>query len=59
MLTFNPGWNQATQNVDKFTDIRELRDELSRRGIHPVNDEVPGKDGPGSIIIEDPDGNPF
>jgi len=59
MLTFNPGWNQSAQNIDEFTDVRELRDELIRRGITPVNDNAQQESGPGSILIEDPDGNPI
>lgn len=59
MLTFNPGWNQNAQNLDEFTDIRELRDELVRRGIKVVSDDAKQDAGPGSILIEDPDGNPI
>jgi len=25
MLTFNPGWDQAAQAVDPFTDVREIQ----------------------------------
>jgi len=59
MLTFNPGWDQSARNLDQFTDIRELREELSRRGISSVQDNVTEASGPGSIVIEDPDGNPI
>jgi len=59
MLTFNPGWDQSARNLDQFTDIRELREELTRRGISPVQDNVTEASGPGSIVIEDPDGNPI
>ena len=38
MLTFNPGWNQSAKNVDEFTDVRKLRDELIRRGITIISD---------------------
>lgn len=59
ILTFNPGWNQAAQDADEFTDVRELRDELVRRGITVVSDDAKQEAGPGSIVIEDPDGNPI
>ena len=59
MLTFNPGWDQGAQNVEDFTDVRELRDELIRRGIKVVKDDAKQVSGPGSILIEDPDGNPI
>jgi len=59
MLTFNPGWNQSAQNIDGFTDVRQLREELLRRGINIVSDDAKQDTGPGSILLEDPDGNPI
>ncbi|WP_299596793.1 VOC family protein [uncultured Microbulbifer sp.] len=59
MLTFNPGWDQSAQNTDTFTDVRALRDELVERGINIVSDNATSPAGPGSIVIEDPDGNPI
>lgn len=59
ILTFNPGWNQSAQNTDEFTDVRQLREELLNRGIKIVRDDATSADGPGSIVIEDPDGNPI
>lgn len=57
MLTFNPGWNQAAQPTDDFTDVRALRDELAQRGIAILSDEIQQDAGPASVMIEDPDGN--
>ena len=59
MLTFNPGWDQSAQNTGEFTDVRALRDELVKRGITIVSDDATSESGPGSIVIEDPDGNPI
>ncbi|MFY0666309.1 MAG: VOC family protein [Natronospirillum sp.] len=59
MLTFNPGWNQSAQEVDEFTDVRALRDDLMRQGITVISDDAKQESGPGSILIEDPDGNPI
>lgn len=59
MLTFNPGWDQSAQNTDEFMDVRELREALIRRGIPIVQDDAKQDGGPGSILIEDPDGNPI
>ncbi|WP_088329405.1 VOC family protein [Lacimicrobium sp. SS2-24] len=59
ILTFNPGWNQSAENLDAFTDVRDLRDELQRRGIKIVKDQIEQPSGPGSIVLEDPDGNPI
>lgn len=59
MLTFNPGWDQSAQNLSEFSDIRALRDELVRRGIKVLSDDINQESGPGSIMLEDPDGNPI
>lgn len=59
MLTFNPGWDQSAKNVEEFTDVRQLRDQLIRRGITIVSDDAKQGFGPGSFLIEDPDGNPI
>lgn len=58
MLTFNPGWDQAGNPVDPFTDIRALRRALEAAGvdIQPPADEAAS--GPASFVITDPDGNP-
>ncbi|EAR23877.1 hypothetical protein A20C1_05452 [marine actinobacterium PHSC20C1] len=59
MLTFNPGWNQNAENVDQFTDVRELQKQLEAHGVAIVSgvDDTPA--GPASIVLEDPDGNPI
>ncbi|HMP18021.1 MAG TPA: VOC family protein, partial [Gemmatales bacterium] len=32
LLTFNPGWDQAEQKLESFTDIRELQKQLKAAG---------------------------
>ncbi|MEO0988138.1 MAG: VOC family protein [Cyanobacteria bacterium J06639_14] len=59
MLTFNPGWSQAAENLDAFTDVRELKTRLQAAGIEILNDETSSASGPGSFVIQDPDGNPI
>ncbi|NEQ42929.1 MAG: VOC family protein [Leptolyngbya sp. SIOISBB] len=59
MLTFNPGWNQDAENLDAFTDVRELKTRLAAQGVQILNDETGTASGPGSFVIEDPDGNPI
>lgn len=59
MLTFNPGWDQSAKNVEEFTDVRQLRDQLIRRGIAIVSDDAKQGSVPGSFLIEDQDGNPI
>ena len=60
MLTFNPGWTDDGQNKDPFTDVRGLKAQLEEIGI-PVEDgeNMDQPEGPASIIIRDPDGNPI
>src|SRR5687767_4721281 len=61
MLTFNPGWDQNAQEVNPFTDVRELQRHLKAQGVAPAfmaeADET--TTGPASFILIDPDGNPI
>jgi catechol 2,3-dioxygenase-like lactoylglutathione lyase family enzyme len=59
ILTFNPGWDQAAQEVAEFTDVRALADELEAAGITLTERPDPDSDGPAHITLEDPDGNPI
>ncbi|MCM3718158.1 VOC family protein [Fictibacillus phosphorivorans] len=59
ILTFNPGWNQNAENLDSFTDVRELQKELKAKGIKFLTEADENGEGPGSFMIEDPDGNPI
>ena len=59
MLTFNPGWNQNADNLDSFTDIRELQKQLKANGITMLTEADESSVGPASFTIEDPDGNPI
>jgi lactoylglutathione lyase len=58
MLTFNPGWDQAAQEVDDFTDVRDLQRRLRASGMPFVSEVDEAGSGPGSFIVVDPDGNP-
>jgi len=57
ILTFNPGWNQNADNLDSFTDIRELQKQLKAKGIKMITDADESSVGPASFTIKDPDGN--
>ncbi len=59
LLTFNPGWNQEAENLDAFTDIRELQRALADRGLTPENLTDETGSGPASFMLTDPDGNPI
>lgn len=59
MLTFNPGWNNNAEKVEPFTDIRKLQETLREQGITFHSEVDITTQGPGSFVIEDPDGNPI
>ncbi|WP_406946008.1 VOC family protein [Halobacillus sp. SY10] len=59
ILTFNPGWNQQAENIDSFTDVRELQNQLKQKGIEILSEADETSEGPESFTIEDPDGNPI
>ncbi|KSU62934.1 glyoxalase [[Bacillus] enclensis] len=59
ILTFNPGWNQNAENLDSFTDVRDLQKELKSQGLTLLTETVESGEGPAHITLEDPDGNPI
>lgn len=59
MLTFNPGWDQDAQNLDTFTDVRELQRQLKAQGLEFTTEAEEGTTGPAGFMIVDPDGNPI
>ncbi len=59
ILTFNPGWDNNAQNVDPFTDVRELQRQLKARGVTLTTEADESTTGPASFTVVDPDGNPI
>ena len=59
MLTFNPGWGQGGNDVDEFTDIRDLQRELKEQGVSFASEADESTTGPASFVVVDPDGNPI
>jgi catechol 2,3-dioxygenase-like lactoylglutathione lyase family enzyme len=59
ILTFNPGWDQDAGKLEEFPDVRELHDKVLKAGIPVVQATLPETSGPGSFVLEDPDGNPI
>ena len=57
ILTFNPGWDKSVSPLKSFTDIRELKREITSKGITILKDNIKETSGPWSSVIEDPDGN--
>mgnify|MGYP003626917458 CR=1 FL=1 len=59
ILTFNPGWNQQSENLDQFTDVRDLQKQLRAKGLTFSSEADETSTGPGSFVLVDPDGNPI
>ncbi|TFE01559.1 VOC family protein [Jeotgalibacillus salarius] len=59
LLTFNPGWDQDAQEIESFTDVRELQQKLKAAGVPLISEADETGSGPASITLEDPDGNPI
>jgi lactoylglutathione lyase len=59
ILTFNPGWDQQCNATESFTDVREIQRELKARGVALTSEADESSDGPASITLTDPDGNPI
>ena len=59
MLTFNPGWDDAAQPLDTFTDVREIQRRLKAAGIEFEQETDESTTGPASFVVHDPDGNPI
>jgi len=57
ILTFNPGWDQDAQALDKFTDVREILAKVEQQGIEITSKSIDGEQGPASFSFLDPDGN--
>jgi lactoylglutathione lyase len=57
ILTFNPGWNENAENLESFTDIRDIQKQLKAEGINMLTEAAETNEGPAHFIIEDPDGN--
>ena len=59
ILTFNPGWNSCAQELDTFTDVRELQRRLRAQGVQFEQEADESTTGPASFVAVDPDGNPI
>ena len=60
VLTFNPGWDVNAKALDDFEDIRLIQKSLKDSGIEIETEEIDeNSNGPASLLIIDPDGNPI
>jgi len=57
ILTFNPGWDQSANTLDRFDDVREIQKHLKSKDV-TFSSEIDAPDsGPASFVVLDPDGN--
>jgi catechol 2,3-dioxygenase-like lactoylglutathione lyase family enzyme len=59
ILTFNPGWDQHANQLDEYTDVRDLQTQLQELGVEVLAEADVTTTGPASFIVGDPDGNPI
>lgn len=57
ILTFNPGWDENANNIERFNDIREIQNKLKNKGVKIETEIDPTTTGPANFTITDPDGN--
>jgi len=57
ILTFNPGWDENAQPLDKFSDVREIQKDLKSKEIALMSEADESAEGPASFMVMDPDGN--
>ena len=58
ILTFNPGWDQQCNETDSFTDVRDIQRALREKGVTLASEADEASQGPASLTLVDPDGNP-
>lgn len=59
MLTFNPGWDANARKLDSFMDVREIQRRLKAQGVELTSEADETTEGPASLVVLDPDGNPI
>jgi catechol 2,3-dioxygenase-like lactoylglutathione lyase family enzyme len=59
LLTFNPGWDRNCTNLQEFDDVRDIQRTLKRKGLTLATAADESTQGPASLMLVDPDGNPI
>lgn len=57
ILTFNPGWDESSNKVEPFDDVRVIQKHLKSNNIKLEREADENTSGPASIVMFDPDGN--
>ena len=59
ILTFNPGWDSQGQDLETYTDVRDLQQQFKAEGLQLEVEADEHSTGPASFVLTDPDGNPI
>ncbi len=59
ILTFNPGWDSQGQNLETYTDVRDMQRQFKAEGLQLQVEADERSTGPASFVLTDPDGNPI
>ncbi len=59
ILTFNPGIDADMNQLEEFTDVREIQRDLKAAGIELTEEADEETTGAAHITLLDPDGNPI
>ena len=59
ILTFNPGLTKRKEQLEEFTDVRELQRQLEAQGLALTERVDESSSGPGHVVLVDPDDNPI
>ena len=57
ILTFNPGWDESANKLEKFTDVRDIQKQIRKNDINLITEADETTSGPANFVIVDPDGN--
>ena len=57
IMAFNPGWDQDCNTLSDFADVRKLQAHFKAQGLKVEPECEPDGSGPGSCMLQDPDGN--
>lgn len=57
ILTFNPGWDENANSLETFDDVRTIQKILKDNQVKLETETDEKSSGPGSIVLNDPDGN--
>lgn len=59
ILTFNPGWDENANPLEAFDDVRKIQKHLKTKDVKLEREADETTNGPASVVIIDPDGNPI